>query len=199
MPVERLNKVQWLRRQYRYERNILAVFSRATSADIVDGKVWYPYASQTLATIAPDWTTEQRAAVCAILSPRVTWRENIIGFTRIYKAAALANRIPPVTAGLNRNIAKAHKVALGELDTTAVSGPKVSCFYANLSGDLQRVTLDVWAGRAAGLTESETDRGIRGKRYDYLERAYVRVAQSLGFEPAELQAICWIVVRGKGE
>lgn len=199
MPVERLNKVQWLRRQYRYERNILSVFSRTTAADVVDGKAWYPYASQTLASIAPDWTVEKRAAVCAILSPRVTWRENIIGFTRIHKAAVLANRIPPVTAGLNRNIAKAHSVALDERGTNAVSGPKVSCFYANLAGNLQRVTLDVWAGRAAGLTEAETDKGIRGKRYEYLERAYVRVAESLGFEPAELQAICWIVVRGKGE
>jgi hypothetical protein len=199
MAIERLNKVQWLRRQYRYERNILAVFTRATASDIVDGIAWYPYASQTLATIAPDWTVEKRAAVCAILSPRVTWKENITGFGKLHKAALLANRLPPVMAGLNRNIAKAHDVALDARGINAVSGPKVSCFYANLSGNLERVTLDVWAGRAAGLTEAETDKGIRGKRYEYLEKAYVRVARELGFKPAELQAICWVVVRGKGE
>lgn len=197
--MERLNHVQWIRRQKRYERNILEVFTRATAAEIVDGIKWYPYATQVLADIAADWTVEKRAAVCAILSPRITWDQNIVGFRKLVESARYASRVPPVMAGLNRNISKAFDVASDTRGIDAVSGPKVSCFYANLSGDLNRVTLDVWAGRAAGLTVAETDKGIRRKRYEYLERAYINVARELGFKPAELQAICWVVVREGGE
>lgn len=199
--MERLNRVQWLRKQQRFERNILKVYARATASDIADGKIWYPYAIETFARIDHSslWTKERRAAIAAILSPRVTWAENVKNVETIHRAVSQGLRVVPVMAGLNRNIAKAYAVASGERELDAVSGPKVSCFYANLCGDFQRVTLDVWAGRAAGLTETETNAGIRGQRYEYLERAYQNVARSLGFLPAELQAICWVVVRGKGE
>lgn len=197
--MQRLNRAQWLRKQKRFERNILEVFLSATAADIVDGKAWYPSATAKLAELAPHWSTAKRAAVCAIISPRITWRDNIIGFRKLVNAARDYSSVTPMTAGFNRNIQKAYDVALDTLDATAATGPKVSCFYANLSGNLERATLDVWAGRAAGLTAVETDSGIRGKRYEYLEKAYVNVAHELGFKPAELQAICWLVVRGKGE
>lgn len=197
--MKRLNRAQWLRKQKRFERNILEMFLSATAADIIDGKAWYPHATAKLAELAPQWGIEKRAAVCAIISPRITWRENIIGFRKLVNAARNHSSVTPVMAGLNRNIQKAYDVAGDHRGIEAVSGPKVSCFYANLSGNLERVTLDVWAGRAAGLTIEETNSGIRGKRYEYLEQAYINVAHELGFQPAELQAICWIVVRGKGE
>lgn len=197
--MQRLNRAQWLRKQKRFERNILEVFLSATAADIIDGKAWYPSATAKLAELAPHWSTAKRAAVCAIISPRITWKENIVGFRKLVNAARDHSSITPVMAGLNRNIQKAYDVALDKRGCDAATGPKVSCFNANLSGNLERVTLDVWAGRAAGLTAIETDSGIRGKRYEYLECAYQNVAHELGFLPAELQAICWVVVRGKGE
>lgn len=197
--MERLNVVQWVRKQQRFERNILKVYARASASDIADGHIWYRYAAETLARIAPEWTAEKRAAVCAILSPRVTWQENIVMFGRIYRASQLHNRIPPTGAGINSFIAKAHLVALGELGLDAVSGPKVESFYANLAGNFERVTLDVWAGKAAGLTDREMDHGVRGQRYVYLEKAYQNVAHSLGFNPADLQAIIWVTIRGKAQ
>jgi hypothetical protein len=182
--MERLNLVQWTRKQVKFERAILEVYARATAEQIADGHAWYRFAAETLASIAPDWTASKRAAVCAVLSPRVTWSENITSFTKVYRAAKLANRIPPVCAGLNRNIAKAHLIALDELDESAVSGPKVESFYANLAGNFEKVTCDTWAGKAAGLSEREMDAGLRGQRYVYLEKAYQNVAHSLGFAPA---------------
>lgn len=199
--MERLNHVQWLRRQKTYERNILAVFTRATAAEIVDGKAWYPYAIDTFARIDHTnlWTPSTRAAIAAILSPRITWKENVKNVQTIHRAVSQGLRVVPVMAGINANISKAYDVATGARGVDAVSGPKVSCFYANLCGDFQRVTLDIWAGRAAGMTDAQLNHGVRGKRYVYLERAYQNVARELGFLPAELQAIVWCVVRETGE
>lgn len=100
-------------------------------------------------------------------------------------------------AGLASNRNKAWDIANGG-DIAQVTGPKVSSFYANLCGDLQRVTIDVWAARVAGVADSDMSH-LDGNRYAHLERAYQVVAKDIGFAPAELQAICWIVVRGKGE
>lgn len=187
-----------LARQLVWERNILATFELATPSQIVDGKRWYPEAIKALDDACMGvWDIETRAAVCAMLSPRITWTQNVINVRKIARAVSQGLRVPPVMAGLNRNINKAWDTA-NDGDLFRVSGPKVSAFYANLCGNFQRVTLDVWAARAAGLTD-EVMNHIDRNRYVYLERAYQAVAAELGFAPAELQAICWIVVRGKGE
>jgi len=207
--------LKYLKLQQKYERHILATFARANASQIVEGKAWYPYAKAQLSQYVSLWGMERAAAICAVLSPRCTWQENLIGVRKIARAFDSGSRIVPVMAGLNRNIDKAWDIANGD-SLQRVSGPKVTRFYANLCGDLQRVTCDVWAARAAGckarLPKGATDEQIAeetarlvqaatrpGYAYDTLEKAYQNVAAKLGFEPAELQAICWIVVRGKGE
>ncbi len=104
----------------------------------------------------------------------------------------------PTIAGLWSNVEKAWILADGGDISETVSGPKVTRFYANLCGDYQRVTCDTWAATAAGIPASMHTH-IDRNRYVHLELAYQRVSAELGFLPAELQAICWIVVRGKGE
>jgi hypothetical protein len=189
----------WYALQLEWEVNILATFRAATADQVVEGKRWYPQASSTLASLAQGVPLDSPvAAICAVLSPRITWQSNLEGVRRILQAIRCGSSVCPTVAGVRVNVDRAWKIATGEGSSADVSGPKVSAFYANLCGDYQRVTIDVWAARAAGIDEAHHTHLDR-YRYVYLERAYQVVAAELGFAPAELQAICWIVVRGKGE
>ena len=71
-----------------------------------------------------------------------------------------------------------------------LSGPKVSAFAANLTGDFQAVTIDVWVLRYYGLSGS-----ITGKRYAELADRIRREAREHGYQPAEFQAIIWTIIR----
>lgn len=190
-------RIDYLTAQQGYERAILATFSTATVSQIVDGKKWYPTATSALLEYSNVWPLEVCAAVCAILSPRNSWKQNLEGVRRIARDVSQGRSWAPVVAGVRRNVAKAWETA-NDGDVFRVTGPKVSAFYQNLLGNLQRVTIDVWAARAAGVPDAEMTHLDR-TRYVTLERAYQNVARELGFLPAELQAICWIVQRGHGE
>lgn len=191
----------WYALQLDWEKSILNTFLQATPAQIVEGKRWYPQAQATLDQIVSDSRIQmditRAAAICAVLSPRITWQSNVEGVKRIFKALWTNTSICPTVAGVRRNVDKAWDIAQGGTLET-VSGPKVSAFYANLCGNLERVTIDTWAARAAGLDDKHHNHLDR-MRYAHLEKAYQTVAHELEFRPAELQAICWIVVRGKGE
>ncbi len=192
-----MSRINFVTRQIAYESAILAVYSRATAQQITDGLSWYPQAMRELEVYSDIWNVRERAAVCAILSPRITWASNLEGVKRIAKAIRQGWNVQPTVAGVRRNVSKAWDTAQDK-DVTRVSGPKVSAFYANLCGDFNRVTIDVWAARAAGVSEVEMSHLDRN-RYKCLERAYQNVAYELALNPAALQAIVWCVQRGHGE
>jgi hypothetical protein len=188
----------WYGLQLEWEANLLKTFLRATPAQIVEGKRWYPEAIKKLDEIrGGGFDIGRIAAICAVLSPRITWDTNVKGTRAIIRAVSQGLRVPPSIAGVRRNVDRAWEIANGA-SLELVSGPKVTSFYANLTGDFQRVTCDTWAARAAGIDDKHHNHLDR-MRYKHLEIAYQVVARELEFAPAELQAICWIVVRGKGE
>lgn len=190
----------WYGLQLEWEANILKTFLQATPAQIVEGKRWYPQAIAALETIRnaerEPMFAHRVAAICAVLSPRITWDTNVKGTRALVRAVSQGLRVPPSVAGLRSNVDRAWEIANGG-ELSLVSGPKVTSFYANLTGDFQRVTCDTWAARAAGIDDKHHNHLDR-MRYKHLEIAYQVVARELEFAPAELQAICWIVVRGKG-
>lgn len=195
----------WYALQLQWEVNILATFRTANADQIAEGKRWYPEARARIAELIADSRlavdasfTARITAVCAVLSPRITWQSNLEGVRRALKALWTGTSIAPTIAGTYHNKEKAWSIATGDAGLELVTGPKVSSFYANLMGDYQRVTIDIWAARAAGVPDTDVTHLDR-RRYQYLERAYQTVSAQLGFSPAELQAICWIVVRGKGD
>ncbi len=68
-----------------------------------------------------------------------------------------------------------------------LSGNKVSAFAANLKGDLNRVTIDVWVLRY--LRSDRTT--LTPKQYGILEKKIQRMAKRKGLLPAQYQAKIW--------
>lgn len=93
-----MRHTDYLTLQLEWEANILATFLQATPAQIVDGKRWYPQAISALESIHDVWYPAQRAAVCAVLSPRITWQSNLEGVRRMARASSQGLRVCPGTA-----------------------------------------------------------------------------------------------------
>jgi hypothetical protein len=68
----------------------------------------------------------------------------------------------------------------------SLSGNKVRAFAANLKGDLDAVTIDVWMQRYYGCEGTLTD-----KKYNELADRIRQDSVANGLEPAEYQAIIW--------
>jgi hypothetical protein len=68
-----------------------------------------------------------------------------------------------------------------------LSGPKVQAFAANLKGDFDRVTIDVWVLRFFGFKKNR----ITPKQYIALEKAISKLAKRRGKTPARYQSEIW--------
>ncbi|ASZ75524.1 hypothetical protein KIW74_gp04 [Mycobacterium phage Kimona] len=168
---------------------IMRVFARATEQDILDGKGWYTEAQAVARELAEnaDISVTAAAAVIAHLSPRCPWERNI----------AMARELVYTgdTKGLRGNIRKAQRAMVADDPmSTFGKGPKTKAFAANILGDEHAVTVDVWAARIAGITEEQLGRvGV----YEAVAHAYRLAAKRAGITPAQMQAITWVVIRGK--
>ena len=91
---------------------------------------------------------------------------------------------------LSQSIRTHHPNIRRAIRNEPLSGPKVSAFAANLMGDFERVTIDVWVLRYYGLSGS-----ITGKRYAELADRIRHEAREHGYDPAEFQAIIWTIIR----
>jgi hypothetical protein len=94
--------------------------------------------------------------------------------------------------------AKAWAIAHGAHPAKVLRGPKVSAFWLNICGNLDVVTVDTWAVRAAGITDDREAQLTLNRKggYERVAAAYQDVAREVGVLPAELQAAVWLHVRG---
>lgn len=177
-----------------------AVYRHASSETIAQGRQWYVMARDIATGIAHrhNLTLEQSASVIALLSPRTSWETNITnaelaasGSVSFGMFTWQAYRLPMILAD-----------ETGRSDL--VHGPKVESFRANILGDWTRVTVDIWAIRAAtgdltlGDDAYKAMTGTR-TRYEILADGYRLAAERAGLSPAELQAVTWLVVRDQLE
>jgi hypothetical protein len=172
-------------------RRILATFDAATPAMVAAGATWYPDAYGVCSSIAAGThhDVDTVARVMAQLSPRTPWARNVAGTAHMF--ATDGARMPGI---LTAN----HERALGTLRKgDPLNGPKVRSFHANIMGDSEAVTIDVWAARTAlGTTEAPTDTILdRAGVYGALSHAYRVAAAKRGVTPAAMQAITWVVAR----
>jgi hypothetical protein len=176
-------------------KRLTRLFALTTESERGAGEAWYWRATDTIDALAAEFGHDRAtvAAVVAVLSPQTPWDRNIRGARLILDAHASGDdwRSCASASVYNANVRKAFRVLDG--DSSALRGPKVEAFAANLRGDLDYVTLDVWAIRAAIRAD------LPGRHRDAIARGYRLAAARAGISPAEFQAIIWVKVRGKAD
>jgi hypothetical protein len=170
--------------------SFIALLSRATVADHHAARVWYCEANafaESLTVIRPEWSMEVAASVVSAFSPRVTWAHNKA------KAYQYAQGITP--KGLRSHVAAADRCTRMGFD--GLNGLKTNAFARAIAGDRDAVVVDVWMCRAAGLGKDAPNK----TEYRAIADAIRSIARTptVCMEPATLQALLWIIVRGKAE
>ena len=185
------------RTTYRYEtvraratESFITLLSRATVADLQAARVWYCEANQfaeSLTVIRPEWSMEVAASVVSAFSPRVTWAHNKA------KALQYAQGITP--KGLRSHVVAADRCCAEGFN--GLRGPKTNAFARAIAGDSGAVVVDVWMCRAADLGKDAPN----ATEYRAIADAIRSIARTptVCMAPATLQALLWIIVRGKAE
>jgi hypothetical protein len=172
---------------------IVRLVQEATKEERAGGLVWYPAFSRAIGAYgeARGLSREQSLALFAALSPQARIQRNWTNF----KAACDTHTTQGCVCLTGKHRAKIAAFLAG-LTTTdqVISGDKVSSFYANLAGDMGRVTIDRHA-RAAALGMVPEDQRISHADYKHFTLVYRAAAKLLDLEPAQVQAIAWTVWR----
>lgn len=106
------------------------------------------------------------------------WNNKNIPIIELFKPIDLENLLHSVMKSHRPNVIRA-------LKRQPLSGKKVFAFAANLKGDLNAVTIDVWVTRYFGIKK------LTNKKYNGLTNLIRYVAKEKGLKPAEYQAIIW--------
>ena len=169
--------------------NFIALLQKATIFDFAAAERWYSEAQgfANSLRITTGWNMEVAASVVSAFSPRVTWAHNKA------KAAQYAQGITP--KGLRSHVLAADRcIAEG---FNGLRGPKTNAFARAIAGDPNAVVVDVWMCRAAGLGKDAPN----ATEYRAIADAIRSIAATptVNMAPATLQALLWIIVRGKAE
>jgi hypothetical protein len=180
-----------------YVTSILSVYDRADADAVRDGEDWYPAMFRLMREHAATsgLSVRQCAAIYAATSINTPWARNL-------ELAARAIADGGLSGGtLGMVVRKVNAIVAGaDIDGTLTSDPrnrKIVNFTRNLSGDYDAVTVDRWAHRVA--TNGERDDVPTGALYETLAEAYRTAAAMRGVTPATMQAVTWVVARGKAD
>ena len=158
----------------------------ATLFDLKDAEQWYADAGSFAQSLPRhDWSFATACSVVSAFSPRVTWAQNK------RKAMDYAHGITP--KGLKAHVAAADRCVVDGFD--GLRGLKTNAFARAIAGDGNAVVVDVWMCRAARLGKDAPNKG----EYNAIAEAVRTVAAEYGMTPAMMQAMIWIVVRGKAQ
>lgn len=174
---------------------IIARWHEATLEQVTAGRMWYGYAFELATEMSKvaNISIERAAIIIAHLSPRVQWVTN----KRYALELATTGERP---AGSMRQMADKALAALTADDPWSTFGPtspKTRAFAENILGlPTAAVTVDVHTVEAIGLDTSVL--GLTGV-YEAVAHAYRLAAARLGEEVSTLQAVVWVVQRGRAE
>jgi hypothetical protein len=160
----------------------------ATPATHEAARSWYADAARFCRVLAhaTGWTLPTAAAVVSAFSPRERWSTN--------KCKALQYAAGETPAGLQSNVRRADACVRSGLDGLG-NGPKIRAFARAMLGDSDAVVIDSWMCRAAGLrSDSPTP-----TEYAAVADAVRELATEYGMRPVDMQALLWILVRGKAQ
>lgn len=178
----------------KYKRNIRKSYKAVKLKDIEAGMGWYWEARKWCVKVSKEHNVKlfRVVGILAALSPRNRWERNKADTISVILKGEKA-----VVATFNPNKAKAVRVlSCKESEVLKVlNGLKVKSFYSNIYNAYDdKVTIDVWAARVAGL-----EGGLTSKRYGEIGEAFRVVARELDIMPKQLQALTWGVLRDSYE
>ncbi len=188
MSTTRTNRYETVRT--RAIESFISHLASATLFDYAAAQKWYVEAgdfAESLRVLRPEWSTEVSASVVSAFSPRVTWAHNKA------KATQYAQGITP--KGLRSHVDAADRCVRQGFN--GLRGPKTNAFARAIAGDRDAVVVDVWMCRAAGLGKDAPN----ATEYRAIADAIRTLAGTsvVCMAPATLQALLWIIVRGKAE
>lgn len=180
--------------------NILAVYNRASKAELIAGLRWYHKARLEAIALAQryDISLESAVGAIAILSPGLRWEYNIEHAERLISAVTKHKDPPMVGVYGTRNRDNAVKVIGGASINSVISSRalKVRSFYHNILNPDKNtgyVTIDRHAQSICENTYLDTNiPSIHGAKYRRYAEAYSEAAREIGRFPHEIQAVTWI-------
>lgn len=170
-----------------YKRKLNRYCNAYAPAELETAAQWYmgaQFIAQSIAG-ANGLSLEQSASIISALSPRKSWSMNI--------AQAIDFAAGKPVATMRQQLKTADKARQDGF--AALNGLKTSAFARNIAGDTESVTVDVWMCKAAGLQTHKPNK----TQYREIERACQLLALEMGLQPATLQALIWIRIRGSAE
>lgn len=171
---------------------IVRTWQLATPGDIEAGAQWYPNAGAFVDALAARTGLSRYhvAAVVAHLSPRTSWQRNKDGATSLLTTGGAPGCI-------GSNIERARQAIDAAEPLKTINGPKTQAFAANILGDHEWATVDVWAVRVASGDRDDAEQILaRVGMYAAFEYAYQLAAARVGVSTATMQAVVWVVARG---
>jgi hypothetical protein len=172
-----------------FAENIVAVYERATDAELADGMTWYPRAHEFALSL--DASNVWRAAgVISALSPRKEWGLNMRMATRAFETGIATGQTTMMNGQAQRILDGAHPLDV-------LGGDKTRQFATSIAqnGDCDIAVIDRHAYDVATATiHTDKTRPTIGKRvYRTLSAHYREAAFEVGVSVAQIQAITWVV------
>lgn len=154
-----------------------------------DNRPWYAWARAEIVAGAPVLGIDpvRMADLLALFSPRVNIKTSV-RLTTVYVRTGKfdTNTLPSIRASVYHYE-----------QTREIRGPKTAPFAKALMGDEGAVVLDTWMAVAFGINPRWIADRPRLRRR--MARTIVRIAEDLGWPPAETQAAVWATaVRSQG-
>ena len=148
---------------------------------------WYDDAKSFASDLAYIHTLslEQAASVISAFSPRVTWARNKFLATQFLCGE-------PVKC-LKLSLRNAEKAKIQGF--AALNGMKTHNFARAISGDESAVVIDTWMMQACGHPR----KSLNKREYNLMAEAVREVAAMRGWKPAHMQALIWIMARGRAQ
>lgn len=188
-----MNRVEERKVSLEHVSNIVACVLDATEEEHAAGMLWYETFGRAITSYgkAHQWSPERARALFAALSPMM----NIARNWKLFKAGIDHSTLDGMGGILPHQRRKGEALCKGTISIeAAIKGMKVSRFYRNLAGDMSCVTVDRHAISCARGIPCYTGR-CSCAEYKDIEASYQVAAAQLGIEPAQCQAIAWVVWR----
>lgn len=159
-----------------------------TKLDIKRYGGWYHRAHERLVREFGD-DADLFADVLAATSPRVSVKKNWRAARALYDHWIRTGQVNPDLVAMKTHLPN----VIRAFNREPLQGPKVQRFAANLKGDFNAVTIDVWMCKHFGIDQDD----LSPEMYRRLERRVKDCARKHGCSPCEYQAAAWTITRLK--